>query len=139
MVVKNLGLRLFSPRQIVRDEPRRMEDSGRKLMWCDLANNQISPAKRTKVDAPLPAQLTTQHNSSRDNLPTAAAFPCCRQPTPLHPHVALDLFYHPPPPVPCSPSSAAAARNIQSTTIVVVVACYFIYVLWYLFHLFATW
>jgi len=29
--------------------------------------------------APPPAQLTTQHNSSRDNPPTAAAFPHRRQ------------------------------------------------------------
>ena len=78
-------------------------------MWRDLANNQIPPAKRTKVDPPTPpSQLNTTHREIK--------------PPPSHPHVALDLRHHPPPPVPRSPSSAAAARNIRSTTVVVDVA-----------------
>jgi len=61
-------------------------------MWRDLAN-QMPPANRTKVaHAP-----TTQHNSSRDNPPAAAAaaFPRRSQPLPPHPQVALDLRHQP--------------------------------------------
>jgi hypothetical protein len=67
-------------------------------MWCDLTNNQMLPPgkKRTK-DLP--------HNHQKIIPPTdaaaftASAFPRRRQLTPSHPHVALDLRYHPPPPV----------------------------------------